>query len=149
MTADLIALRERIAAIAARGPRVAESVRRGPSNPWARLPANCVEEETPYGPVAARREWLRDGADRQVASLSTCLGFAPDDLRRPLFLDTETTGLMGGTGTVAFMVGLAWRESISSMRHSSRPQSVTSWPARARWIASAVPQLPAPRTAAL
>jgi hypothetical protein len=31
-------------------------------------------------------------------------------LRRPLFLDTETTGLSGGTGTVAFLVGLAWRE---------------------------------------
>ncbi|HOK06959.1 MAG TPA: ribonuclease H-like domain-containing protein [Syntrophales bacterium] len=27
-----------------------------------------------------------------------------------LFLDTETTGLAGGTGTVAFLVGLAWFE---------------------------------------
>lgn len=27
-----------------------------------------------------------------------------------LFLDTETTGLAGGTGTVAFVVGLAWIE---------------------------------------
>jgi uncharacterized protein YprB with RNaseH-like and TPR domain len=27
-----------------------------------------------------------------------------------LYLDTETTGLAGGTGTVAFMVGLAWIE---------------------------------------
>jgi uncharacterized protein len=27
-----------------------------------------------------------------------------------LYLDTETTGLAGGTGTVAFMVGLAWLE---------------------------------------
>lgn len=32
---------------------------------------------------------------------------APGDL---LFLDTETTGLVGGTGTVAFLVGLAWWE---------------------------------------
>ena len=31
----------------------------------------------------------------------------PADL---LFLDTETTGLAGGTGTVAFLVGLAWWE---------------------------------------
>ncbi len=30
---------------------------------------------------------------------------APADL---LFLDTETTGLAGGTGTLAFLVGLAW-----------------------------------------
>jgi uncharacterized protein len=28
-----------------------------------------------------------------------------------LFLDTETTGLMGGTGTYPFLVGLAWWES--------------------------------------
>jgi hypothetical protein len=28
-----------------------------------------------------------------------------------LFLDTETTGLAGGTGTVAFLVGLAWWEA--------------------------------------
>jgi uncharacterized protein YprB with RNaseH-like and TPR domain len=28
-----------------------------------------------------------------------------------LYLDTETTGLAGGTGTVAFLVGLAWWES--------------------------------------
>ena len=27
-----------------------------------------------------------------------------------LFLDTETTGLAGGTGTLAFLVGLAWWE---------------------------------------
>lgn len=32
------------------------------------------------------------------------------DLRRALFLDTETTGLTGGTGTVAFMVGLGFFE---------------------------------------
>jgi uncharacterized protein len=30
------------------------------------------------------------------------------DTRRWLFLDTETTGLMGGTGTYPFMVGIAW-----------------------------------------
>jgi hypothetical protein len=30
-----------------------------------------------------------------------------------LFLDTETTGLAGGTGTVAFAVGLAWLEGAS------------------------------------
>jgi hypothetical protein len=29
-----------------------------------------------------------------------------------LFLDTETTGLSGGTGTYAFMVGLAWWEGV-------------------------------------
>jgi uncharacterized protein YprB with RNaseH-like and TPR domain len=33
---------------------------------------------------------------------------ALDDPARWLFLDTETTGLAGGTGTYAFLVGLAW-----------------------------------------
>jgi uncharacterized protein YprB with RNaseH-like and TPR domain len=30
------------------------------------------------------------------------------DWREVLFLDTETTGLAGGTGTLAFLIGLAW-----------------------------------------
>jgi hypothetical protein len=58
-----------------------------------------------------RREWFPDEGDQEVEALSACLGLAPGDLRRPLFLDTETTGLSGGTGTVAFLVGLAWREA--------------------------------------
>ena len=32
------------------------------------------------------------------------------DVRQWLFLDTETTGLAGGTGTYAFLVGLGWWE---------------------------------------
>jgi hypothetical protein len=31
-----------------------------------------------------------------------------EDPARWLFLDTETTGLAGGTGTYAFLVGIAW-----------------------------------------
>ena len=110
MTADLVALRARIAAIASRPA--------SPSPPTTRravgeggIPAGCVEEETPFGPVVARREWLPDQEANEVSALSTCLGFAPDDLQRPLFLDTETTGLSGGTGTVAFLIGLAWRDN--------------------------------------
>jgi DNA polymerase III epsilon subunit-like protein len=43
--------------------------------------------------VVVRREWFPDEGDREVEALSTFLGMASDDLRRPLFLDTETTGL--------------------------------------------------------
>lgn len=32
------------------------------------------------------------------------------DVRDGLYLDTETTGLSGGTGTVAFLIGLGWFE---------------------------------------
>ena len=35
------------------------------------------------------------------------------DVRRALFLDTETTGLAGGTGTVPFLIGIAWFEDES------------------------------------
>ncbi len=44
----------------------------------------------------------------ELAALMT--GQAPDDLTwdEVLFLDTETTGLAGGTGTLAFLVGLGW-----------------------------------------
>jgi hypothetical protein len=117
VTADLVALRERIAAIAARPKGSTPSAlgfpspARGGGQGGGRLPANCIEEATPFGPVVVRREWFPDEGDREVEALSTCLGLAPDDLRRPLFLDTETTGLSGGTGTVAFLVGLAWREA--------------------------------------
>ena len=125
MTADLVALRERIAAITARPPRITGpppypspragegEIDLGPDRQreLRPLPANCAEEPTPFGPVVVRREWFPDDGDRGVEALATCLGLAPGDLRRPLFLDTETTGLSGGTGTVAFLVGLAWREA--------------------------------------
>ncbi len=41
--------------------------------------------------------WARFGRDRRLAEV---------DPRRMVFLDTETTGLAGGTGTVAFLVGI-------------------------------------------
>ena len=44
-------------------------------------------------------------AARSVSRVPTAI--SPERL---LFLDTETTGLAGGTGTAAFMVGLGWIE---------------------------------------
>jgi uncharacterized protein YprB with RNaseH-like and TPR domain len=46
-----------------------------------------------------------------AAALQLLAPDAPEDVADPtqwLFLDTETTGLAGGTGTYAFLVGLAW-----------------------------------------
>ena len=116
MTADLVALRARIAAIANSGsspsPDRSRSQFRSPdsSGRTSQLPKGCIEEATPFGPVIARREWFAEQGEGEVGALAACLGFAPDELRRPIFLDTETTGLSGGTGTVAFLVGLAWRD---------------------------------------
>jgi uncharacterized protein len=111
VTADLVALRARIAAITSRhsGGLHHPSPSRGRQG--GGIPINCIEEATPFGPVVARREWLADERAGDTVALASCLGFAPDDLQRPLFLDTETTGLSGGTGTVAFLIGLAWPES--------------------------------------
>ncbi|HZC66526.1 MAG TPA: ribonuclease H-like domain-containing protein, partial [Candidatus Dormibacteraeota bacterium] len=41
-------------------------------------------------------------------SLSRKTREALGDPEKWLFLDTETTGLAGGTGTYAFLIGLAW-----------------------------------------
>lgn len=48
-----------------------------------------------------------------VASLALDPRLSGVDFRRVLYLDTETTGLAGGTGTVPFLVGLAWFEERS------------------------------------
>jgi len=36
-----------------------------------------------------------------------------------LFLDTETTGLSGGTGTYAFLIGLGWWETLETERDAT------------------------------
>jgi len=41
-------------------------------------------------------------------SVSRKMRAALEDPEKWLFLDTETTGLAGGTGTYAFLIGLAW-----------------------------------------
>ena len=45
------------------------------------------------------------------------------DLGRALYLDTETTGLGPGAGTVAFLVGLAWFDAGDSPGRVSRSAS--------------------------
>ncbi|CAM3393791.1 ribonuclease H-like domain-containing protein [Corallococcus sp. ZKHCc1 1396] len=60
-------------------------------------------------PVAA----ALDVESRLVASLALHPELESVDFTRMLMLDTETTGLAGGTGTVPFLVGLAWFEGRS------------------------------------
>jgi uncharacterized protein YprB with RNaseH-like and TPR domain len=45
-----------------------------------------------------------------VSTLANDGALAGLDYARGVFLDTETTGLSGGTGTVAFLIGLGWFE---------------------------------------
>lgn len=75
-----------------------------------------------YGEHLALRRWFSEapGSEPSAAAPEGNLDagalrlLAPDapeevlDPRQWLFLDTETTGLAGGTGTYAFLVGIAW-----------------------------------------
>ncbi|HEY4122697.1 MAG TPA: ribonuclease H-like domain-containing protein, partial [Byssovorax sp.] len=49
-----------------------------------------------------------------LAMLALDPALAGCDPRRALYLDTETTGLAGGTGTVPFLVGLAWFDEAAN-----------------------------------
>jgi uncharacterized protein YprB with RNaseH-like and TPR domain len=56
------------------------------------------------------------GAEQHVALSALPETFA-NDTRDWLFVDTETTGLAGGAGTVVFLIGLArWRDGALAMR---------------------------------
>src|SRR5688572_24838472 len=78
--------------------------------------------ETGAGPLLiVRREFPLDhchgrfALERALAVSAEALGVLARDEARPdpgrlLFLDTETTGVAGGTGTYAFLVGAGWIE---------------------------------------
>ncbi len=83
-------------------------------------------EQTDLGPLHVRREKSVPAArvgrvplvaarDADPAMLSL-LALDPElsgcDIRKAVFLDTETTGLQGGTGTVPFLLGLAFYDEV-------------------------------------
>ncbi|NUP10352.1 MAG: ribonuclease H-like domain-containing protein [Polyangiaceae bacterium] len=104
-----------------------------PEGPEARRPTNAsswiehafVEEETPHGVIYCCRKPTPLG--HRVGSIGIATSLAADpsvlamlaldpslagcDLRRALYLDTETTGLAGGTGTVPFLLGLGYYDA--------------------------------------
>ncbi len=101
--------------------RVDESrARRSAAEPVEALVGGVVEE-TDHGPiVSVRREYALDhrhgatdfvhafSAPPSLLGLLTRHGEPAGDVRGLLFLDTETTGLSGGTGTYAFLVGAGY-----------------------------------------
>jgi uncharacterized protein YprB with RNaseH-like and TPR domain len=72
----------------------------------------CVHHVT-KGSSRHGERCIRDLAPLDMGRLAI-LANDPDlracDYRQALFLDTETTGLAGGAGTVAFLIGLGWFE---------------------------------------
>jgi hypothetical protein len=101
MSADLAALRARLAELGAK------HARQRPQAKLARPRFQAETEETPFGPALVRHEWLEPDGPRGTLALARCLQLDPGSLQEPLFLDTETTGLSGGTGVLPFLVGLA------------------------------------------
>jgi uncharacterized protein len=100
-------------------PFLAEAVR--PAKPDQPLIAVLESERTAFGDAFVRREAYAPAHVHGNRSLGLSLDYAPDfvgrlatrrvrsvDLRNTLFLDTETTGLAGGAGTLAFLVGLGY-----------------------------------------
>jgi uncharacterized protein YprB with RNaseH-like and TPR domain len=106
-------------------------IRRGSAGAAARIEPNATDfvaqvggtiERNRYGEYVRMRQWyatpecgavepdalrlLMSTRDRPKSSRAAPQ--AAEDPRQWLFLDTETTGLAGGTGTYAFLVGLAW-----------------------------------------
>ncbi len=84
------------------------------------LPPSPAPETPPPPPARERRYPLRfrfgriplEGTWPVLPNLFRLAGLDPPRPEapppRPLFLDSETTGLAGGTGTLAFLLGLAW-----------------------------------------
>ena len=119
----LAELKRRLAEMTARGPRVSPRIYRGRSSPELKgLPG--TDEHTASGSVRVvldhRSLSYRHGAapialgrsaDSKALAVLACNPVLTGiDASRLLYLDTETTGLAGGTGTLAFLVGLGWFE---------------------------------------
>jgi uncharacterized protein len=112
-------LRRGLAALDSRAP-----AREGPSRPAPSGSFPAERRETADG-VLHVRELLFDSSHRHgrapvgtaleaeaatVAALALDPSLGNVDPRAMLLLDTETTGLSGGTGTLPFVVGLGWFE---------------------------------------
>src|SRR5947208_2753758 len=82
-----------------------------PSNLSARAPAKTNQ----YGEYLSVRCWCAQPPkySPDLRAMKLLLPEAPDQIADPeqwLFLDTETTGVAGGSGTYAFLMGIAWWE---------------------------------------
>ncbi len=76
--------------------------------------AGSAKKEPPKPAAGLEIREYHEKADERLYALSEKalrrIGYSKPnmDIERALFLDTETTGLSGGVGTVAFLVGLGW-----------------------------------------
>lgn len=76
----------------------------------------AITKTNEYGDYLSVRCWCAQPPrfSPDARALQLLLPETPEDITDPdhwLFLDTETTGLSGGSGTYAFLIGVAWWES--------------------------------------
>ena len=85
------------------------------------------EQATVYGRLHVVTRWLEPHHCHGRVRVASALSVSPEvvarlaldpalervDPRRMLYIDTETTGLAGGAGTLPFLIGLAWFEDES------------------------------------
>ena len=123
-SATLAELREKMAEILASSAPSAGAPGQGLARPLAHIGTILPfeREERVSGPVFRRHQTLapshhvgRMPVDAAASSRAELLGLlaldpriSAADPRRALYFDTETTGLGGGAGVLAFLVGLAW-----------------------------------------
>lgn len=86
----------------------------------ASVPFFSVDRDVPGEEIAAGLRYTEEHVPWDDAPAVVDAGFAklgPIQRERLLFFDTETTGLAGGTGTRAFMIGAAdWRDGRLRLR---------------------------------
>jgi uncharacterized protein YprB with RNaseH-like and TPR domain len=103
----------------AQGATEAVTYVRAPRESEVDVPLWNIEQDTDYGPAYVRRtrytldhrhgSWaLQDVLARPLQTLARLNNGVGIDLHNALFLDTETTGLAGGSGTLVFLVGLGY-----------------------------------------
>jgi uncharacterized protein len=121
---------------------------------------DAVVEATPHGPLW-RRELRyplqhRHGGvplahaleldGERLAAVARDEGFRTLDARQCLFLDTETTGLSGGAGTVVFAYGLAFFRGDEFVVEQLFLRDFGEEPAMLHHVAARLAQFPVPVT---
>ncbi|MBK6432579.1 ribonuclease H-like domain-containing protein [Candidatus Amarolinea dominans] len=152
MNADLQAQLDRIADRLgiSRGMTPGATAPRPPVRPMAASTGRSIEIlipgqeiETPHGPCFVREVVYPGSTLRSRYALAACLGQPLDtlaalypeanldnfDFARAAFLDTETSGLGGGAGTYAFMIGVGVFEPSSGPPVSQEEASAPAPPA--------------------
>lgn len=97
-----------------------------------------------HGAVSLGRGARFDPA--RVSALAKCEGFAGLRPEECLFLDTETTGLAGGAGTVVFAYGYGWFEGDELVLEQLFLRDFAEEPAMLRHLAQRMTEHPVPVT---